>query len=123
MMRRLLTFTLLLLLAYPTAMKGQQSYFVDGYHGGVFGHYPLDWYTDFMADQLEANPAWCINLEIEPETWDSVYQHTPDAYTRFGRAVSGRQVEVVNPAFAQPYLYNISGESIIRHFQAGMRKW
>ncbi|MBQ7181471.1 MAG: alpha-mannosidase [Bacteroidaceae bacterium] len=76
-----------------------------------------------MADQLEANPRWCINLELEPETWDSVRLHTPRAYERVAELLEDSRVEVVNPTYAQPYLYNISGESIIRQFQAGMRKW
>lgn len=123
MLRKHLPAVWFMLLAFALQLKGQQSYFADGYHGGVFGHYPIGWYTDFMVNQLEAHPEWRINLELEPETWDSVRLHTPDAYERFRGVATGRQVEVVNPAFAQPYLYNISGESIIRQFQAGMEKW
>lgn len=100
----------------------QQAYFVDGFHGGVYGHYPLPWYTDFMVNQLEQHPEWCINLELEPETWDSVKARTPEAYERFRRAMGQGRIEVVNPSYAQPYLYNISGESIIRQFQYGMRR-
>ena len=37
-----------------------RMYFVDGFHGGVYGHYPLKTYTDYMADQLEAHPEWSI---------------------------------------------------------------
>ncbi|MCR4920518.1 MAG: alpha-mannosidase [Bacteroidaceae bacterium] len=116
---------LLLCLSCGLAMQAgaQENYFVDGFHGGVYGHYPLAWYTDFIVDQLEANPQWRISLELEPETWDSVRCRTPQAYERFGRVVGGSQVEVVNPTYAQPYLYNISGESIVRQFQAGIRKW
>lgn len=100
----------------------RQAYFADGFHGGVYGHYPLDWYTDFMADQLDEHPWWRIGLEIEPETWDSVKVHTPEAYERWKQVVVGPQVEYTNPAYAQAYLYNILGESIIRQFQYGMRK-
>ena len=100
----------------------RQAYFADGFHGGVYGHYPLDWYTDFMADQLDEHPWWCIGLEIEPETWDTVKVHTPEAYERWKQVVVGPQVEYTNPAYAQAYLYNILGESIIRQFQYGMRK-
>ena len=112
-------------IAYCVALiaQGQPSYFVDGFHGGIYGHYPTPWYTDFMLNQLEEHPEWCINLELEPETWDSVRQQTPEAYARFCQAMrGGERIEVVNPTYAQPYLFNISGESIIRHFQYGMRK-
>lgn len=98
------------------------NYFVDGFHGGVYGHYPLAWYTQFMTDQLKAHPAWRIGLEIEPETWDSVRVHTPEAFERFRPMVLSRQVEYNNPTYAQPYMYNIGGESIIRQFQYGMRR-
>jgi len=98
------------------------SYFADGFHGGVYGHYPLDTYTDYMMQQLERHPAWRIGLEIEPETWDSVKVRTPDAYRRWQQAVVSPQVEYTNPAYAQPYMYNILGESIIRQFQYGIRK-
>ena len=31
--------------------RGQLAFFVDGYHGGVYGHYP-DGYTRFIVDTL-----------------------------------------------------------------------
>lgn len=100
----------------------QQPYFVDGYHGGIYGHYPVDWKTQFMVDQLAAHPDWRVCLEIEPETWDTVRARTPEAYRNFRAIAAGRQVEFTNPTYAQPYCYNISGESIIRQFQYGIRK-
>lgn len=102
--------------------QAQQAYFVDGYHGGIYGHYPVSWYTQFMIDQLEKNPDWRICLEIEPETWDTVKVRTPQAYELFRQKAIGTQVEFTNPTYAQPYGYNISGESLIRQFQYGMRK-
>lgn len=99
-----------------------KNYFVDGFHGGLYGHYPLDTYTQFMVDQLDAHPDWCIGLEIEPETWDTVAVRTPDAYRNFQQKMAGPKVEYTNPTYAQPYLYNIRGESIIRQFQYGMQK-
>ena len=104
------------------AQPRQRAWFADGYHGGVYGHYPLEWYTQFMMDQLEKHPKWRIGLEIEPETWDSVKVHTPEAYERWRQVVVGPQVEYTNPSYAQSYLYPIHGESIIRQFQYGMRK-
>ena len=84
------------------AVQGQPTYFVDGFHGGIYGHYPTPWYTDFMLNQLEEHPEWCINLELEPETWDSVRRQTPEAYVRFCEAMRGERIEVVNPTYAQP---------------------
>jgi len=104
------------------AQNRQASYFADGFHGGVYGHYPLDTYTTFMMDQLEQHPDWRIGLEIEPETWDSVKARTPEAYRKWQSVVVSPQVEYTNPAYAQPYMYNILGESIIRQMQYGIRK-
>ena len=111
-----------LLVSMVICGQHRANYFVDGYHGGIYGHYPLSWYTQFMTDQLKANPSWKIGLEIEPETWDSVRVATPQAYFDFQKVMSTSQVEYNNPTYAQPYLYNVSGESIIRQFQYGMRK-
>ena len=100
----------------------QRPYFVDGYHGGVYGHYPLEWKTRFITSTLEKYPDWRISLEIEPETWDSVAVHTPADYEKFKEIVTSPRVEFTNPTYAQPYCYNISGESIIRQFSYGMKK-
>lgn len=124
-MKRILTIAMMMLAVLQgMAQAGtrEEDFFVDGFHGGVYGHYPLDTYTQFIVDQLEQHPDWYIGLEIEPETWDSVQVRTPQAYQRFRQYVNGPQVEVTNPTYAQPYLYNISGESIIRQFQYGMQK-
>lgn len=102
-------------------VHAQQNYFVDGYHGGVYGHYPV-WKTRFIVDQMEANPEWEINLEIEPETWDSVRIKTPEDYRALQQLIQSPRVEIVNPAYGQPYMYNISGESIIRQLDYGMKK-
>lgn len=114
--------SLCILFLLPLSLSAQQNYFVDGFHGGVYGHYPLDWYTQFLVDNLESHPDWYIGMEIEPETWDSVRVHTPEAYQQFCRYVGGPQVEFTNPSYAQSYLYCINGESIIRQFQYGIRK-
>lgn len=106
-------------------LRAQQVYFIDGYHGGVYGHYPKQ-YTAYINEMLEKHPDWYINLEIEPETWDTVALHEPVNYQRFkefiaDQSVNGR-IEYVNPAYGQPYLYNINGESIIRQFSYGIDK-
>lgn len=113
--------SVLVLLLCGSAMA-QKPYFVDGYHGGVYGHYPLEWKTRFITSSLEHYPEWRICLEIEPETWDSVAVHTPADYERMKQWAQSPRVEFTNPTYAQPYCYNISGESLIRQFAYGIRK-
>jgi len=121
----ILVSTTLLLLGTPQSVTSQQAYFIDGYHGGVYGHYP-DLYTKFVVDQMQKNPDWKINLEIEPETWDVVRIHDPKSYNVFRDIVADQsdagRIEYVNPAYAQSYFYNTSGESMIRQFTLGMDK-
>ncbi|MCF2487538.1 glycoside hydrolase family 38 C-terminal domain-containing protein [Dyadobacter sp. CY347] len=105
--------------------QAQKAYFIDGYHGGVYGHYPVG-YTQFVVDELNKNKFWKINLEIEPETWDSVKVREPQALAGFqelfaDQSLAGR-IEYVSPAYGQSYFYNVSGESIIRHFHYGIKK-
>jgi alpha-mannosidase len=105
--------------------RAQTAYFADGYHGGIYGHYPPT-FTAYMVDSLRANPGWKLNLEIEPETWDFVQTNTPEAYQAFKEfaddpSTHGR-LEFVNPDYAQSYLWNISGESILQQFDLGTRK-
>lgn len=109
--------------AFPQ-QKGKRtdSWFVDGFHGGVYGHYPLETYTDYMMSLLDRYPDWSMCLEIEPETWDSVKVVAPASYEKFKLAALGDRVECTNPTYAQPYMYNIPGESIIRQFHYGIRK-
>jgi alpha-mannosidase len=121
-------FTLILFIALSCCAKStlaQTAWYIDGYHGGVWGHYP-DWNTRFMADMLKKHPDWKINIELEPETWDKAQVVDSAAYSDFkalfaDQSLSGR-IEYVNPAYAQSYNYNISGESIIRQFAYGIKK-
>lgn len=112
----------LLMLPLGFVLFAQNVSFVDGYHGGVYGHYPLEWKTRFITDNYYEHPEWRISLEIEPETWDSVKLRTPLDYNRFKNIVTGERVEFTNPTYAQPYCYNISGESLIRQFEYGIKK-
>lgn len=112
----------LLLLFLTGTAAAQRPDFVDGYHGGIYGHYPLEWKTRFMVSTLENHPDWCISLEIEPETWDSVALRTPADYARLKALAASPRIEFTNPTYAQPYCYNISGESLIRQFIYGIRK-
>jgi len=115
----------LLLSVCWTMAQAQTAYFIDGYHGGVYGHYPR-WQTRFMVEQLMKHPDWKINLEIEPETWDSVKVYDLEAYEMFKSALDNpsfrNRIEIVNPSYAQSYFFNTSGESIIRQFSYGMKK-
>ncbi|RYY58911.1 MAG: glycosyl hydrolase [Chitinophagaceae bacterium] len=103
----------------------QKVYFVDGFHGGIYGHYPAG-YTAFINEMLAKHPEWVISLEIEPETWDSVRLNEPANYATFRDYLADQsdqgRVEYVNPSYGQAYLYNIHGESIIRQFSYGIRK-
>jgi len=115
----------LLLMGLAGNLSAQKAYFIDGYHGGVYGGYP-DTFTRFMVDMLNKHPDWKINIEIEPETWDKAQKTDPAAYNEFkalaaDQSANGR-IEFINPAYAQSYLYNISGESIIRQFSYGIKK-
>lgn len=109
--------------AIPT--EAQTAWFIDGYHGGVYGHYPPG-YTGFLVEQLKRNPDWKINLEIEPETWDVVKAHEPEAYAEFKNLMEDQsdagRIEIVNPGYGQSYLFQASGESVVRQFEYGIRK-
>lgn len=115
---------LLIILGFCNA-QAQNKYFIDGYHGGFWGHYPPG-YTGFIADKLEENSFWKINLEIEPITWDIVKKNDLVNYNRFKTYVTDQstngRVEFINPSYGQSYLYNLQGESIIRQFQLGIKK-
>jgi alpha-mannosidase len=111
---------------YTAYAQQKKAYFIDGYHGGIWGHYPV-WNTRFMADMLKNNPQWKINIEIEPETWDDAKVKDSEAYKDFqdllaDQSATGMRIEYVNPGYAQSYTYNIQGESIIRQFKYGIKK-
>jgi alpha-mannosidase len=113
------------LLILPLFLQAQQAYFVDGFHGGIWGHYPLN-YTTYIVNQLKIHPDWKINLEIEPETWDRESLSDPESFKALQAYLldnsSGTRAEYVNPTYGQPYLFNISGESMIRQFAYGIKK-
>jgi len=116
---------LVCVVSWSAASEPKTAYFADGYHGGVYGHYPPG-YTGFLVEQLEANPGWKINLEIEPETWDVARHYEPEAYAAFKAILEDQsdagRIEIVNPTYAQSYFFQSSGESMIRQFDHGIRK-
>jgi alpha-mannosidase len=124
-LNKIVPLTLLLAFGIGFNANCQTAYFIDGYHGGIWGHYP-DWNTRFMADKLEKHPDWKINLEIEPETWDDTKGKDSAAYNEFRKLFADQsagteRIEYVNPDYAQSYLFDIEGESIISQFYYGMK--
>lgn len=121
-MKHFLASILLIIVLKGTA---QTAYFIDGYHGGIYGHLP-PWQTKFMVEKLAKYPNWKINLELEPESWDSIAVQDAVNYTAFQKLFTDQsadaRIEYVNPAYAQAYMYNISGESVIRQFYYGIKK-
>jgi alpha-mannosidase len=111
-------------LLLPNTARSQTAYFIDGYHGGIWGHFP-DWNTKFMADQLLGHPKWKINLELEPETWDDAKKKDSAAYNEFRNLFTADstkdRIEYVNPDYAQSYLFDVEGESIIAQFYYGIK--
>ncbi len=102
----------------------QEAYFMDGYHGGVYGHYP-EGQTAFINKMLKQYPDWSINIEVEPESWDVVKLRDPAAYEEFkqlfeDQSVRTSRIEYVNPSYAQSYFFGTSGESNIRQFSYGI---
>ncbi|MBK5720012.1 alpha-mannosidase [Dysgonomonas sp. Marseille-P4677] len=120
-MKRIIIFILITIAVSSKVSSQTQAYFVDGYHGGIYGHYPM-WVTQFMVDKLAQHPEWRIGLEIEPETWDTVRVKDTKAYNNFKNIITDKRIEFTNPTYAQPYCYNISGESLIRQFEYGIKK-
>jgi alpha-mannosidase len=124
-MRILIASVLVCFGSSSAAAEPKTAYFADGYHGGVYGHYPPG-YTGFIVEQLKANPNWKINLEIEPDTWDVARVSELGAYRALKAILEDRsdagRIEIVNPTYAQSYLFQASGESVIRQFDLGIRK-
>jgi alpha-mannosidase len=119
----------ILALAYLAGSNGnclsQTAYFADGFHGGIYGHYPAA-FTQYMVNTLRRSPDWKLNLEIEPETWDFARTNTPEAYQAFKELAADQtskgRIEFVNPGYGQCYLWNVHGESVIQQLDHGMRK-
>src|ERR1700744_3876717 len=124
-LRGALLSALLMVICSINTASAQTAYYIDGFHGGVWGHYP-DWNTAFMAEQLEKHPDWNINLEIEPETWDVAKTKDAPAYNEFrnlfaDQSAATARIEYVNPDYGQSYLFDIEGESIISQFYYGIK--
>lgn len=97
-------------------------YFVDGYHGGTWGHMPLGAWRDIL-EALERHPEWKISLDIEPISWDDLKRTDPYSYAKLAEYLKDAgirpRVEMVAGSYAQPFAWAISGESNIRHLLRG----
>src|SRR5829696_1612008 len=109
--------------AAPGAAPGRVFYYVDGYHGGIDGHMPPDSLRNVL-DGLDKFPRWKVTFEIEPYSWAAFAKSDPQSVERLKRflaegGAAGR-VEIVSGAYGQPYAWNASGESNIRHLAYGL---
>jgi len=92
----------LLLLSLPVKAEERPS-FIDGFHGGVEGHYPRGT-TQFIVDTMRKHPEWKLCLEIEPATWQSERARDAVAYQDFKQLLADfpDRVEFVSGAYGQP---------------------
>jgi len=112
----------MIILLIASSAYSQKAYFVDGFHGGVYGHYPKG-FTQYIDSTFRSQPDWAICLEIEPATWCAVQKKDPQGYSDFIKLyASTDRIEYCNPGVAQSYLYNTSGESNIRQFTFGIKE-
>lgn len=91
------------LLGFNSLVKAQQAYFIDGYHGGVYGHYPMG-QTSFIVQKLKQYPDWRVNLEIEPESWEVVRQRDPEGYSAFKQMFKDQSVRSGRIELCESYL-------------------
>jgi alpha-mannosidase len=109
----------------PGDHPGTPFCYVDGYHGGVDGHMPPGSLRDVM-DGLDKFPKWKVSFEIEPYSWAVFAKSDPAASERLRQFLADgtpkARVELVSGAYGQPYMWNISGESIIRHLVYGRQE-
>src|SRR5690606_40029568 len=103
-MRIKFTALLIVFFCFGSSLIAQEAYFVDGFHGGIWGHYPKG-YTQYMLSLLDEYPDWRLNLEIEPETWDRAEQIDNENYLRLRKLLAdtsqSKRDEYVNPSYAQ----------------------
>ena len=96
-------------------------YYMDGYHGGVYGHMPLGSVRDVL-DTLKEHPDWKVNFEIEPVSYEFLKDRDPEAYEEITKLVKeGKQMEIVSGSYGQPYGWITDGESNIRHLVLGRK--
>lgn len=101
-------------------MEQKRLYYFDGYHGGIRGHMPLGAWRDIF-EQMKVHPEWCLNIDVEPISWDYLQERDPEAYEEFVGWLkeNSQRVEIVAGSYAQPYGWVTDGESNIRHLVLG----
>ena len=106
-----------------TDSTGIPSYYVDGYHGGIIGHMPAGSFRD-IVNGLERYPSWKISFDIEPLSWRYLKMRDPEIFLKVKGYLNDysakSRLEIVAPAYMQPYCWNISGESNIRQLVMGL---
>ena len=107
------------------ALQEQQKkvfYFVDGYHGGTWGHMPPGAWRDII-EAMRRHPHWKISLDIEPVSWQTLKSEDPVSYSQLQEllrdSTPAARMEMVAASYAQPFAWAISGESNIRHLARG----
>ena len=77
-----------------------------------------------VLDGLGKFPHWKVTFEIEPYSWAVFANSDPQSIERLKRfladATPAGRVEIVSGAYGQPYMWNASGESIVRHIAYGL---
>lgn len=127
----LITLVFLLLEGSPSPAQtksdstGYNAWYVDGYHGGIIGHMPKGSFRDIVT-ALDRYPSWKVSFEIEPLSWKYLKINDPEVFHRIKKYLDDHSVnsrlEIVSPAYMQPYCWNISGESNIRQLDMGLRE-
>jgi alpha-mannosidase len=92
---------------------------------GYYGHIP-EWQTRFMVEKLKEFPDWFINLELEPESWDTIKLRDRISYDQFQKifadqSLNGR-VEYVNPSLWTKLSLQYFGRVSHQAIQYGMQK-
>lgn len=107
-----------------TKKRDRAVYYSDGYHGGIKGHMPFGSWPDIIQ-LFHKDKDWKISIEVEPVSWEYLKLHDPESYCILKNDLFSKEnrdrVEIVAGSYAQPYAWNISGESNIRQLIYGIR--
>lgn len=94
-------------------------FYMDGYHGGIYGHMPFGSIRDIL-DTMKEIPDWKIHLDIEPVSFDYLKERDLEAYEELSEYINkGERAEIVAGTYGQPYGWITDGESFIRHLILG----
>ncbi|MDB5325252.1 MAG: glycosyl hydrolase 38 domain protein, partial [Phycisphaerales bacterium] len=77
-----------------------------------------------VLDGLDAFPNWKVSFEIESYSWAVFDRTDPESMGRLrahlADATPSARIEILSGTYAQPYAWNASGESNIRHLMYGL---